>query len=229
MQLIEHFKFELTRYPQNKVEEVVSTIVESSSFQLATCLALAAWFQERSTNDLTNHDILKKYTKKYSAWGVTILNSIESDYLATILMETNSFHEEKSPFSIALEHNLIDFLSSDRVGRIGHAMWVKPNLLEPDTSENFFVMKGTSFTEVNERLIKNPTGFYLSPLGFYTLEIFLYIIYLILFTGLSIRRGNVYDPIEMIDIVFWVANAGYIFKRASRGIFFDGRITSTHF
>ena len=75
---------------------------------------MAEYFKERSENDLSNVKKLEEFSKKYQLTAVKLLNSVESDYLATMMMNTPSFHAHFTPFEIALNSQLVDFLSSDR-------------------------------------------------------------------------------------------------------------------
>ena len=52
--------------------------------------------------------------------------------------------------------------------------------------------------------------FYFTPLGTYCTEVFLYFVYLGLFTYLSILQFRVYDAMSTEEFIFWVFNAGYV-------------------
>ena len=113
-ELMHHYRIELSRYNQDKVESVIESLVEGSQFPLATALKMAAFFKERAENDLSNVKKLEDFSKRYQLWAVKLLNSVESDYLATMMMNAPSFHQHSTPFEIALESELVEFLSSDR-------------------------------------------------------------------------------------------------------------------
>ena len=52
--------------------------------------------------------------------------------------------------------------------------------------------------------------FYLTPLGGYVSTIFLYLLYLALFTAMTWEEFGVYDEIEPDQAVFIIFNLGYI-------------------
>ena len=54
--------------------------------------------------------------------ALDFLNLLESDHLATILLETPSDIEGKSAIDMALEYQLLSFVSSNRVERVSNSI-----------------------------------------------------------------------------------------------------------
>ena len=221
VELMQLYRVELSRYPPNKIEGIAKAIVESSSFAIATALVFASYFMERAQKDLANTRLYDSYSEKYQNWAADELRTVESDYLASMVMMTKSFHNFKTPFSIAVDNELIDFLSSDRMARIGHAIWVKRDLLKPEISENSFEVRSTGLLAVVKAL-PNPREFYFTPMGFNFTEKFLFIGYLLFFTAVTImyRRKDdgslgpmqVSDELITVDWILFVCSFGYIFN-----------------
>ena len=209
VELIELYRVELSRYPPAKIEGIARTIVESSKFVIATALVFAAFFNERAERDLANTRLLAKYSEEYQDLAAEELRHIESDYLASITMMTKSFHGSKNPFEIAVENELIDFLSSDRMARISHAIWVKRDLLKPEISENSFEVRSTGLMAIVKAL-PNARDFYFTPIGFHFTETFLFVMYLGIFTIITIIGRTVYDDLEWYDWLLFACNFGYI-------------------
>jgi len=210
-ELVHLYKVEMSRYPPAKIEGVTAEIVSNSTFGIATALVFAAYYGERAEKDLANTRLLNEYSEKYQDWAAEMLRSIESDYLASMTMMTKSFHDHMTPFDIAVEHELIEFLSCDRMARIGHAIWVKPDLLSPEISENSFEVRSTGLVEVVKAL-PHPKSFYFTPIGFNFTEKFLFLFYLAIFTAVTMLRVKVYDPLEWYDWLLFACSVGYVFN-----------------
>ena len=48
--------------------------------------------------------------------------------------------------------------------------------------------------------------FYFTPLGIFASQLLLYIIYLLLFTAISIQQFRIYDDYNIEEYIFWVMN-----------------------
>lgn len=130
MDLLIHYSSNMARYSPTDVSELGKSLVHGSQFPLATCLVLSAFFVDAAKKDLTRDKQLRALSQEYAIRATTILEEIENDYLAVIMLETPSFHDSKSPLEIALENDIIDFLACNKVSRISNAMWTLPNLME---------------------------------------------------------------------------------------------------
>ena len=98
----------------------------------------------------------------YVSIAENLVESIESDHLLAILLETPTDINEMSIFDIALEFEMSDFLDNNRVGRIMTHMWLNNDFLNPNLT---FATKEYTFDELAAYLIKKPNHFYYSPVG----------------------------------------------------------------
>ena len=89
-------------------------VAGAERFPLGTCLVLSAFFIDASKKNLTRDRQLRELSREYALRAVGILDEIENDHLATVMLETPSQHDNRSPLHIALEHDIIDFLACTR-------------------------------------------------------------------------------------------------------------------
>ena len=125
-----------------------------------------------------------------------IYRSVKADFLATITMNASFLHHS-SVLEIALESELAEFLSSDCIDRMCNVLSSKPSLMKPKLPEDAFTTRSTSYNLVHD-------DFYFAPLAFYTIKTVLCLIYLGIFTGLSIH-GCIFDD-------EWICMFGFIFN-----------------
>ena len=83
---------------------------------------------------------------KVSILAVKLLNSVRSNYLETMMMNTPSFHHPL-PLEIAVQSELVEVLSSDCIDRIDNALWRKLNLIEQNYERCSCNEKDTKVTE----------------------------------------------------------------------------------
>ena len=141
-----------------------------------------------------------------------IYRSVEADHFTTITMNASFLHHS-SLLEIALEPELVEFLSSDRIDRMYNVLSSKSSLMKPKLSEDAFATRSTSYNSVHHLLKSNAYDFYFAPLGFYTIKTVLFLIYLGIFTGLSIHGGIFNDEITFVDYFVWLCMFGFIFNK----------------
>eukprot|EP01084_Bolivina_argentea_P068709 125065_1 len=211
MDLLIHYSSNFSRYSPTDVSELGKALVHGSQFPLATCLVLSSFFIEAAQKDLTRDKQLRQLSKEYAIRATTILEEIENDYLAVIMLETPSFHNSKSPLEIALENDIIDFLACNKVSRISNAFWTLPNLMQvgADTA-SAFALSDWSAAEVHSALLQDSYSFYFSSMGYFTVEVITYLIYLGMFTYLTHLRQPFNSQPTWIDYTFWIGNIGFV-------------------
>eukprot|EP01084_Bolivina_argentea_P159606 277953_1 len=136
------------------------------------------------------------------------LSMIESDHMATVLLEIKSDIENKSAMDMALEFQLKKFISDNRVERITTSIMNDFEFLRPTNQKEAFEIDPISVKLIWRKIFY--PQFYFTPLGTYCTTVFLYFAYLMLFTYLSINQFRVYDPMSPSEIIFWIFNMGYV-------------------
>eukprot|EP01083_Nonionella_stella_P289227 984289_1 len=114
---------------------------------------------------------------------------------------------------MALRYELTSFITNDTVERIATSIMNDWEFLRPQNKETAFEINPLSLTLIWDKLYKQKGSykvFYFTPLGQFTVQVFLYILYLILFTWLSFSGFNVFAPLSKEEILFWVFNMGYV-------------------
>ena len=202
--LMEHYSSQFARFSTTDIDKLGRALVNGSQFPLATCLVLSAFFKERSKTDLSQEEVLLKLSNEYALEATSILDEIESDYLAVIMLETASFHNELSPLDIALENDIMEFLSCNKVSRISHAIWVSNEVMRVDTEDDAvtdaFALRNIGISDIHSALLVNSYDFYFSSIGYFTVELTLYMLYLALFTYLTYRLVGVGDKLAWIGM-----------------------------
>ena len=138
--------------------------------------------------------------------ALSYLDLIESDHIATVLLEVESDINGLSAFDMALQYNLLDFVKNNRIERIANSLQQEYMFLDPKNKDRAFKINPLSVKLIWDKLWSK--SFYFTPLGLFSTQFVLYSIYLLLFTWLSAQQFRVYDPMSMQEVIFWVFNIG---------------------
>ena len=114
----------------------------------------------------------------------------------------------KSALEMALEYRLTSFVANNRIERISASIMNDFEFLRPKNSDDAFEIDVLSIKFLWKQL-KKPQ-FYFTAIGTYIVIFVLYLLYLALFTYLSISQFKVYDEMANHEIVFWIFNIGYV-------------------
>ena len=137
------------------------------------------------------------------------LRLIESDHMVTILLETKSDIDNLSALDMAFEYRLQTFVANNRIERISTSLMNVWEFLRPKNRSDAFEIDPFSVELVWKKM--EAKEFYFTPLGIYVTTVFLYSLYLILFSAVSVRQFQVYhSPMEAIEYVFWICNIAYV-------------------
>eukprot|EP01083_Nonionella_stella_P098541 277150_1 len=206
--LLEHFRFDLTRFPEDSVDSVCKNLVIASSYPINASLEIARWMKERAQYDISRAELFEEISNNYINTALDYLSMIESDHLATIILEVKSNIKNLSAFDMALEYKLLTFVKDNRIERISNSMMNQYKFLDPSKKNNAFKINPLNTQLFWDKLWTKE--FYFTPIGLFVTQLLLYVIYLFLFTFLSSQQFRVYDDMSITEAVFWVFNIGYV-------------------
>eukprot|EP01084_Bolivina_argentea_P097627 175499_1 len=208
IKLLEKFQFDLTRFDHTKLDKIAQHIVIGSQFPICAALRIAKWLYDRALYDVARSDLWKDVAETYIASAIDYLELVESDHLATVLLETQSNIDNLSALDMALKYKLQSFVSNNRIERITTSMMNIFEFLQPENYSDAFEITALSVKLIWKKMKKK--HFYFTPLGQYLTTVSLYIIYLILFSYLSTQQFQIYGPMSKTEVIFWCCNLGYI-------------------
>ena len=194
-----------------------------SRFPVCASLRIAKWFLDRAYYDVSRTDQFKQIANEFIDAANEYIAFLESDHLATILLEVKSDIDGMSALDMALEYQLQSFVANNRIERITSSIMHDYEFLKPKNRSQSFEIDQVSVHLVWRKL-RTP-HFFFTPLGLFTTQVILYIIYLGIFTEVSISLGSdhrqVWDNFTWYEIFFWVLNGGYILNEVQE-LFLEG-------
>ena len=183
-------------------------IVIGSQYPVCAALRISKWFTDRSEYDVARGETFQAIADSYIAAANDYLNLIESDHLATVLLEVKSDIDGLSALNMILEYELQSFVATNRVERITTSIMNNFEFLKPENRDDAFEINPLSLTLIWSKMWNKM--FYFTPLGLFITTTVLYFLYLALFTYLSIQQRKVYHDIGLAETVFWILNSGYV-------------------
>ena len=177
---------------------------------------LAKWFKDRAFYDVARGDVFRKISGAYIAAASDYLRFVESDHLATILLEVKSDIDGMSALDMALEYGLTGFVANNRVERVTTSIMQNFEFMRPANRAEAFEIAPLSIPLVFRKMRR--WQFFFTPLGTYVCTVFLYLLYLGLFTYLSVQQYRVYDEVTDSELLFWVFIAGVLFSSCASHI-----------
>eukprot|EP01083_Nonionella_stella_P282358 960812_1 len=186
IELLEKYRFDLTRFPANRLERVCQNIVIGSQYPVCAALRISKWFKDRAHYDVARGDLFEKIAETYVEAAMDYLSLIESDHIATVLLETKSDIDDLSALDMALEYELSSFVANNRVERITNSIMNNFEFLKASNRDEAFEISPLSLDLVWSKMFEST--FYFTPLGLYITTIVLYICYLALFSYLSTKQ-----------------------------------------
>jgi len=208
IELLDRYKHELTRFPAERLDEVAQNVVIGSQYPICAALRLSKWFIDIASYDVAREKIFEAISEGFVDAAFDYLDLIESDHMATIVLEVRSDIEGMNAIEMGLEFQLNKFVTNQRIERITTSVMNDFEFLRPVNKDEAFEIDPLSVQLVWRKMWYRQ--FYFTPLGTYVTEIFLYFVYLSLFTYLSVQKFRVYDKMSSSEIIFWIFNAGYV-------------------
>ena len=218
IQLIMQYKKPFLMLPHKRIDQILLSVIRGSKYSIATSLKMAALAGEFASIDLSAKEAFLKLKEKYEGIAVELIKQIESHHLAAVLLETPSDIEGMTPLELAFEYRLFAFLSQSKIEKIAHQVWYEQFFLNPKRT---FEVSDVDAWNVLE-LMRNPYKFYFKPFGKYVIATFLFTAYLFMFSYILFERPSIFDPPEVIEVIFWVFNIGYLGFECYQALIEDG-------
>jgi len=209
LQLLEVFKFQLTKFDHREIDQLCKFLVSGATFQLACALRLSAFLKERGEYDTSRAADFNRLSEEYVQVALGLLNQIKSDHFAMILLETKTDIENSSSIELALKYRIVNFVKASRIERVFTSMYQEFTFLRPEKKDLVFKINQVDIQWRWQKLLS--PEYYFLPIGYYHVSNFLFFMYILLFSMLTHERKNVYSKIlqEPWDIAFYVCNVGY--------------------
>lgn len=118
MGLMSQYQKDLTRFHATDLMMVTNNIVIGSQHPICTALVVAKWFEDRADMDVARANVFTEARDIYIKSAINYLSIIESDHLATILLESKSDLFGCNALDLALQYRLVNFVTDDTVERI---------------------------------------------------------------------------------------------------------------
>eukprot|EP01083_Nonionella_stella_P075424 205042_1 len=207
--LLELHRLQLLKVQKvDNLEMVLSVVVQSSTYNVATALYLSAYIRKAGEQDLSRSLHWYELADKYIDISLQLANSVESDHLLSLLLEIPTDIGSQSVFQIAIKYHMIDFLDNARAQRLLAHLWSEFDFLNPHKN---FRSGEIGYPELLHRLITKPNQFYYCPVGGYWIDSVMYLLYVAVVTTVAYK--NEHDltrwphPLEWI---MWVFTVGYL-------------------
>eukprot|EP01084_Bolivina_argentea_P217496 369235_1 len=209
IRLLEHFKFELSRFESIEIDRLCQAIVFGSLYPMCTAIRLSGYMHDAAERDLSRGDEFEHLASDYASLAIHLLKEYtESDHLAAILLEMPSDIDTSSAIELAVEYHVIEFVSDKRIERISSTLYRTWRFLHMTNKDESFKVRPLSATEIYDLVCKD--SFYFTPLGQFIIETMLFVFYLTLFTWVTNDRLSIYVSLSVSEIIFWILNWGYI-------------------
>eukprot|EP01083_Nonionella_stella_P178794 632759_1 len=208
IKLLNKYKLELSRYETEQVDKIAQNVVIGSKYPVCAALRISEWFKSRESYDVSRAAEWHAISESFIEAAVDYLSNIRNDHFATILLECKSDIENRSALDMALHYRLTSFVKHNRVERVANSIMNDFEFLKIENIDVAFEIDEITLDSLIEKL--HQSQFFFTPLGTFITELALYLVYLALFTYLSINSFHVYDAMEAEEILFWVLNMGYV-------------------
>ena len=94
--------------------------------------------KERGDYDISRRELFEEISNNYISTALEYLGLIESDHLATVILETKSNINGFSAIEMALEYELLSFVTDNRVERISNSIMNEYAFLDPINKSSAF-------------------------------------------------------------------------------------------
>eukprot|EP01084_Bolivina_argentea_P111708 199259_1 len=207
LRVIEDDRDKLRRLGPNKIYYICRDIIVGSNFPIATSLYLSKYFEKNKENDPLNEEWME-CAKKCENIAMKLINTIESDHLLALLLEAPSdIGQKQSAFRVALEKRRLRFFGDQRMRDLVTRLWFEPRFLDPSVE---FKSVPDSWVTIWGKMMQLPTRFYSTPAGYYYVSCFLYTIYLVIISLVSLWNIYPYSPMTSFEIVLWIIASQFV-------------------
>ena len=183
-------------------------IFEGTNWQIANALRLADYFEELAKEDDFRKKEWTEISEEFESMAHGYVNDIESDHLLFTLL-TIPLYDTTAKISVidmALEQRRVDFLNNKRILNIEQHMWYHGASLDIEDDVN---PKELSFYELLAILFFTPFKFYMSPIGFNSARVLIYVLYFIYVLTYSYYTITG-DVGYKMDCTLWALAFGYV-------------------
>eukprot|EP01083_Nonionella_stella_P074515 202177_1 len=196
-------------FPPLYINRVCKRVVEGSQYPIAVCLKIAEFaliVGQNATSYSVQYQQLHEY---YTHIAIDILNDINSDHAALIVLECPTDLEPSTEppldcLTIAIRSNNGIFISNKRVMSILNGMWESSSFLEANNSkglrDNF-----TTYDRVNFLLLlrHHYRSVPAMPCGKYAMQLLLFICEVVLLSWFALRRLTISSSFEFYEPMLW--------------------------
>eukprot|EP01084_Bolivina_argentea_P180001 310988_1 len=183
IKLLEHYKFQLSKFEAIEVDRLCQSVVFGSNYPLCTALRLCGYMKDIANADVSESDAFLKLADDYSKLSMHLLKEYtESDHLTAILLEMQSDIDKMSAIQLAIKYDIIDFVSDKRIQRVTNSIFTTWRCLHMSNKHDSFQ---TTLTAINVSELMNlfkQHNFYFTAFGQYVVEMISYVCYLIFVT-----------------------------------------------
>ena len=220
VKLIIEFKEIVSTFPVKYIDNIFLAVINGSKYSICAALKVSHIAKIFSQMYFTETEPFTKLCKKYERIAFDIINNIESNHLAAMLLETHSDIDDQSPVDMAFDFELHNFLSQAKIQKMATEMWGDYDFLKPT---NIFDEDERDIWDVFKWIVKTPWDFLNQVYGKFFFQIGAYIGWVLLFTYiLTFERPTLYDDMTIPEIIFWYLAFGYIGNEIQYAFFDTG-------
>ena len=95
IKLINEYKKTILMFPKKHIDNMFLAVIRGSKYSICAALKMGSIAKQFGDIDLANKEKFIELSKKYEGIAVEIINTVESDHLTTILLETQSDIDDK--------------------------------------------------------------------------------------------------------------------------------------
>ena len=162
IELLEKYKYDLTRFNAQRLDKVCQRIVIGSQYPVCAALRIAKWFNDRAAYDVARGQLFEDIANSYIDAANDYIGFLESDHLATVLLEVKSDIDGMSALDMAKKFKLQAFVSNNRVERITTSILNNFEFLKPKNRDEAFEIDPLSLDLIWKKMWN--VSFYLTPL-----------------------------------------------------------------
>jgi len=204
----------LQSYKPETLDKLAQMIVEGSRFPIADCLKVADFFAHKAEIHVADAEGYEEKQEKYTQAALDLLERIESDHGASMLLETCSDGaaplEGKSVLDVAIETDNVNFIAHSRIMRIVNAMWWDFHYMDPHKCQY-----ANNVPALSEQLMA-PQKFFKTAAGKFWVSAILFIIYCFFFTWVTLKKDCVYVDASPLELIFWTFSISFVLQETQQ-------------
>eukprot|EP01084_Bolivina_argentea_P006468 12273_1 len=138
IELLDRYKFDLTRFDADTLNQLAQNIVIGSQYPVCASLRMAKWFMDIASYDVARGHVFEAISENFVDAAFDYLDLIESDHMAVIILEVKSDIEGMNALDMALEYGLTKFVSNQRIERVTTSIMNDFEFLRPQNRDEAF-------------------------------------------------------------------------------------------